>query len=228
MQGGLTNNFQMVLGGAFGRGPDWQNRVGVSLNNAFRTGDTFSFIGWNATDLREPTPLWQAGVIYKTPLLKRKNHNLTVSGGVQRWILTTVKCGAKDWVVPGNLTYTTSVKRLPITFSTDSWSLLSSTLPTGSVIYSQIGTQHTLLKRDRFRLMLRQGPCYTYSWNFYGVNGNRVFRYGGTLVGAWKSTTIEAGFRQQFGLQDAVHRSHYMTLLVTRQFNGGFASLFHR
>lgn len=224
LQGGFANTFQMVLGGAFGAGADWQNRLTVSLNNLWRDGDSLSAFGWSTTDLPTSTPNWQAGLIYKNRILKTRHHDLALSGGVQRWLLPSVKTGAKDWLVSGNLSYNTAVKGLPIMVSQDSWSLLRSTLPTGTVLYNQIYTQHTLLKRERFQLMLRHGPQHTYSWGFYGAEGNRVVRYTGTLVATWMGTTIEAGCRQQFGLQDGIHNNRFWSLLVTRQFTGRFAS----
>jgi hypothetical protein len=87
-------------------------------------------------------PDWQAGLVYKTCLLQRKSHTLEISGGLQRWVLPNVRTGAKDWLLSGNLLYGTKVKRVPIFVSEDSWSLLKSTLPKGSGIYTQIYTQH--------------------------------------------------------------------------------------
>ena len=224
MQGGFTNTFQMVLGGTFGKGADWQDRYSLGVNNLWRDGDSLTAFGWSTTDLPTATPNWQAGLIYKNRVLKTKHHTLALSGGIQRWVLPSVKTGAKDWLVSGNLLYNTSVKGLPITVSQDSWSLLSSTLPIGSAMYTQIYTQHTLLKREGFQLALRHGPAHTYAWGFYGAQGNRVVRYNGSLVATWQGTTFEGGCRQQFGLQDGIHNNRYWSFLVTRQFTGPFGS----
>lgn len=224
MQGGFTNTFQLVLGGTFGEGADWQNRLAVGVNNLWREGDSLTAFGWSTTDLPTSTPNWQAGLTYRYRVLKTKHHTLALSGGLQRWVLPSVKTGAKDWLVSGNLAYNTAVKRLPIVVTQDSWSLLSSTLPTGSAIYTQIYTQHTLFKREGFQLALRHGPAHTYSWGFYGAEGNRVMRYSGSLVATWRGTTFEGGCRQQFGLQDKVHNNRYWSFLVTRQFSGPFSS----
>lgn len=223
LQGGFTNTFQMVLGGTFGEGADWQNRLVASLNNLWRDGDSLTAFGWSTTDLPTATPNWQAGVLYKNRILKTKRHVLVMGGGAQRWLLPSVKSGAQDWLLSGNLNYTTSVKGLPIAVSQDSWSLLRSTLPTGTVLYTQVNTQHTLLKRARVQFALRHGPHYTYSWGFYGAQGSRVVRYGITLVATWKGTTVEAGCRQQFGLQDGIRDNRYWSLLVTRQLTRPFA-----
>ncbi|HEY2014014.1 MAG TPA: hypothetical protein VGH38_10970, partial [Bryobacteraceae bacterium] len=83
-------------------------------------------------------------------------------------------------------------------------------------------TQHMLWKREKLQLALRHGPHYTYSWGFYGAQGNRVVRYGATLVAQWRGTTFEGGCRQQFGLQDGIRNNRYWSLVVTRQFSGPF------
>ncbi len=222
-QGGFTNTFQLVLGGMFGKGPDFQDRMAVSLNNVVREGDSLSVFGWDTLDLPGATPNWQGGLLYKTRLLKKGRQALYITGGGQRWVLPLVGSGAKDWMVTGNLNYLTTVKGLPINISEDFWGLLKSTLPTGSATYTQISTQHVLFKREGFQLALRHGPAYSYSWGFYGVNGSRVMRYTGTLVATWKGNVIEGGCRQQFGLQDDVHNMRYWSILVSRQFNRPFA-----
>jgi hypothetical protein len=218
LQGGITNTFQLVLGGTFGKGSDWQNRLTVSLNNLWRDGDSLSMFGWSTTDIPTATANWQAGMLYKHRLVKTKRQTLVLGGGVQRWLLPSVKSGAQDWLLSGSFNYTTTVKRLPVSISQDSWSLLRSTLPTGSGLYTQINTQHTLLTREGFKLALRHGPHYTYAWGFYGAQGNRVVRYAATLVATWKGTMIEGGCRQQFGLQDGIPNNRYWSLLVSRQF----------
>ena len=223
LQGGFTNTFQLVLGGTFGQGADWQNRMTVGVNNLWRDGDSLSVFGWSTTDLPTATPNWQAGVTYKNRVLKTRRHTLVLGGSMQRWLLPSVKSGAQDWLVVGNLNYTTTVKKLPLTINSDSWSALRSTLPLGSAVYTQINTQHTLFRRGRLQLVLRHGPHYTYSWGLYGALGNRVLRYGGTLVANWKGTMIEAGCRQQFGLQDGIHYNRFWSILVGRSFNRPFA-----
>lgn len=222
IQAGFTNTFQMVLGGYFGDGWDFQNRASLSLNSAFRAGDSVSVFGWSTTDIPSSTPNWQAGMTYKTPLLSRGRHNLTVTGGVQRWVLPMVKTGAKDWLATGDLTYSTNVKGVPVAVSTSSWSLLSSTLPLGSGIYTQVMTQKRLWHRPGFNLALRHGPAYSYSWGLYGAYGHRVFRYTGALVAAWQNTTLEFGCRQQFGLQDGIPYNRYWSVLLTRQITRPF------
>lgn len=222
LQAGFANTFQLTLGGNFGDGFDFQNRATASLNNAFREGDSLAIFGWSTTDLPSRTPNWQAGITYKARVLRKARRTLVVGGGIQRWLLPSVKTGAQDWLAAGTLTYTTSVGRVPIVVTQDSWSLLRSTLPTGSALYTQIYSQHTLLRREGFRLLLRQGPAHTYSRGFYGAQGNRVLRYSGGVVLAWKNTTLEAGCRQQFGLQDGIRNNRFWTLLLTRQITGFF------
>ena len=214
---GLASTFQMPLGGSFGEGPDFLDTLTASLNNALRSGDNLNLFGWNSTDLPTSTADWMAGITYETRLLRRGRHSLTLTPGVQRWVLPNVASGAKDWLFTGNLTYATSVKNVPIFITENSWSLLKSTLPTGSAIYTQVQTQHRLLRRHGFELSLRQGPGHAYSWGFYGLQGNCAFHYGGSLVAAWKGMTLTGGYRQQLGLQDAVPNGHYWEFSLTRQ-----------
>ena len=214
---GITSTFQMPLGGSFGAGPDVLDTMTATLHNAFREGDSLSVFGWNSTDLPASTPDWQGGLLYDSRLFHRGRHTLSAGGGVQRWVLPNVGSGAKDWLVSGNLLYGTSVKKVPVFVSENSWTLLKSTLPTGSAIYTQVYTQHNLMRRHGLQLLLRQGPAHSYSWGFYGLQGNCVFHYGGSLVAIWKGNTFDAGYRQQFGLQDAVPNAHYWAFSVTRQ-----------
>jgi hypothetical protein len=220
--GGFTSTFQMVLGSTFGPGNDLQDKLTAGIGNAFVKHDNLSVFGWSTIDLSIIVPNWQAGVLYKAPLLYRRNQSLFLTGGVQRWLLPLVKTGSRDWLATGNLTYATAVKRIPVFVSEDSYSLLKSNLPTGSGLYSQIYTQHVLLNRHGVNLTLREGPAYTYSWGFYGCNGNRVFRYGASLLTSWKGTTLEAMYRKQIGLQDNIPHNDYWSFLFSRQFSGAF------
>ena len=214
---GFSSTFQMPLGGSFGAGPDVTDTLSASVNNLFRNGYSLSAFGWNSTDLPSITPDWQGGLGYAMPLLRRGRNSLTVSVGAQRWLLPNVATGAKDWLTVGNLTYGTRVGKVPLVVSESSWSLLKSTLPTGSAIYTHVYTEHRLIKRPGFELLLQQGPAHSYSWGFYGLQGNCIVHYGGSLVAIWRGTTISGGYRQQFGLQAAVPNAHYWDFSITRQ-----------
>jgi len=214
---GITSTFQMPLGGAFGLGPDLLDTMSVSLNNAFRSGDSLSVFGWNSTDLRSITPDWQGGLGYDARLFRRGRQSLTIGVGVQRWVLPNVATGAKDWLSVGHLTYGTSVKGVPLYVTENSWSLMKSTLPTGSAIYTQVYTQHSLVKKENFELVFRQGPSHSYSWNFYGLNGNCVLHYGGSLAAIWRGNVVSGGYHRQFGLQDGIPNSNYWEFSLTRQ-----------
>jgi hypothetical protein len=212
----------LILGDTFGKGPDFQNKLTASVNDAFTSGDSLSMFGWSTTDLPSATPNWQAGLLYRIPLVRRGSHTLFLTVGGQRWVLPLVGSGAKDWMVTPNLTYGTSIKGVPIFFSEDSYSLLKSTLPTGSALYSQVYTQHKLWSHHGLQLALRQGPAYSYSWGFYGIEGNRVLRYGGSVIADWKGTTVEAVYRKQFGLQDGMPNNGYWSFSVTRRMSKAF------
>jgi hypothetical protein len=217
VQSGFASTFQLNLGGYFGDGPDWQNRVAANLNNLFKDGDGLCLYGWSTADLRTGAPNWQAGLTYKNRVLRNRHHALTLGGGVQRWLFPSVKSGAQDWLASGSLNYTTAIKKIPVIVNQDSWTLLRSPLPAGTQLHTQIYTQRVLYKREGFQLLLRHGPQHTYSWGFWGANGNRVVRYAGSLAAVWKNTTLEAGYRQQFGLQDGIPNNRYWSFQLTRQ-----------
>jgi len=220
LQGGYANTFQLMLGGTFGEGPDFQNKLTAGISNLLRKGDSLSFYGWSTTDVPQATPNWQAGFSYKERILHKGRHALSIGGGVQRWLFPEVKTGSNDWLATGTLNYTASVKHVPISVTSDSFSLLTSTLPLGSLLYTQIQTQQSLWKHGHYQLSLRHGPMHTYSWGFWGANGNRIVRYGAALALARDNTTVEFGCRQQFGLQDKIAYNRFWTVLITRQMSG--------
>jgi hypothetical protein len=222
LQAGFSSTFQLMLGGTFGEGPDIHDKLAFSAANLSRRGDSLTLYGWSTADVQSLQPNWQAGLSYKVPVFERARQKLMLGGGAQRWLFPSVKTGAKDWLVTGNLTYSTSWKRVPIVVTEDSYTLLKSTLPTGSLLYSQIYSEHALFRRGGVRIMLREGPQYTYSWGFYGARGNRVLRYTGCLLLSWKSNTLETSYRQQFGLQDGIPYNRYWSVSLTRQVGGAF------
>ena len=222
LQGGYASTFQLMLGGTFGEGPDFQNKLTASASNLLRNGDNLSFYGWATTDLPGVAPNWQAGFSYKERILRKGRHSVSLGGGMQRWLFPLVKTGSNDWLATGTANYSTSVKRVPISVTSDSFSLLTSTLTLGSLLYTQIQTQHSLWKRGHYQLSLRHGPMHTYSWGFWGATGNRIVRYGAALTVVRDNTSVEFGCRQQFGLQDKIPYNRFWTVLVTRQMSGGF------
>ncbi len=219
LQSGLADTFQMALGGTFGEGPAWQTRISTGLGNALRAGDSLSVFGWNTLDTRSSSYNWQAGVGYKAPVFKKGSHLLSLGTGVQRWLLPSVKCGANDWLVAGNLVYQAKVPRAVFLLTGDSWTLLKSPLPRGSLLHTQAWLQHDLLRRERFRITFRHGPAHTYSWNFYGANGNRIFRYQTLMAITMKDLSIEGGFRKQWGLQPGIRNNNFWQFAVTRTFS---------
>jgi hypothetical protein len=222
--GGFTNTFQLILGGKFGEGHDVQDKLVLGANNLLRSGDSASLFGWSTTDMSSETPNYQSGLFYKVPVLRDKKQAVTITAGLQRWILPLVGRGTKDWFLIENATYGTAVKRMPLFISEDAYTLVKSNLPTGSALYSQVYAQHELLQKHGVDLALREGPAYTYSWGLYGCSGNRVLRYGGSLVTTWRHTSLETGYRKQFGLQDRIPNNGYWSFLVTRQWTGPFRS----
>jgi hypothetical protein len=119
--------------------------------------------------------------------------------------------------VPGNLAYQTPLTgRFPFVASGDSWTLLNSPLPLGSLLHTQVWLESILFKRERFQIGLKTGPAHTYSWNFYGTSGNRVVRYQNMLTLAFGATLLEGAYRKQWGLQDGIPHNAYWQFSVTR------------
>jgi hypothetical protein len=216
VQTGMADTFQLTLGGMFGNGPAWQNKLTATLSNTLRTGDSLSFYGWNTVDTRRHSNNWQVGLGYKAQVLKTEHHAFSVGSGLQHWRFPSVKTGADDVLIPGNLVYQAKAGRVGITLTEDSWTLLSSPLPVGSLLHSQVWLQHNVLRRRNVAVAFRHGPAHTYSWGFYGANGHRVFRYQTMLAIAFKHIAIEGGIRKQWGLQDGIPHNRYWQFAITR------------
>jgi hypothetical protein len=216
VQTGFADTFQLTLGGTFGAGPGWQNKVTTGVANAFRNGDSVFVYGWDTFDAPTHRNDWQAGLGYRAPVLKRRNFYLSLGSGLQHWRFPGVKTGTNDWLIPGNLVLQTSIRKLPLTVTSDSWSLFSSPLQTGSLVHTQSWLQHRILKRDSLQIAFKHGPAHTYSWKFYGTDGNRVIRYQSMVVITRGATSFEAGYRKQWGLQHGICNNRYWQFSVTR------------
>lgn len=219
LQTGFADTFQLTLGGTFGRGPAWQNRASTGLANLFRPGDLLSLHGWNTTDAPLGVNSTIAGIAYRAPVWRRASQSLTLGSGLQYWNFPTVLTGTTDWLIPGNLAYTARAGRLPITVTSDSWTLLASRLPKGSLVHTQGWIDYPLIHTDPVRLTFRHGPAHTYSWDFYGTHGHRVVRYQTALVLSWKGNQVEAGWRKQWGLQHGIPDNRFWHVSLTRTFS---------
>ncbi len=219
VQTAFHDTFQLTLGGAFGDGPAWQNRVSTGLANLFRPGDLLYLHGWNTTDAPSGQNNTIAGLGYRTPVWRRGSQSLALGSGLQYWNFPFVLTGTTDWLIPGSLVYKARAGRLPLTVISDSWTLLASRLPKGSLVYTQAWIDHPLVKADRVRVSFRHGPAHTYSWNFYATHGHRVVRYQTAVAVEWKETQLEAGWRQQWGLQPRIPDNRYWHLSLSRSFS---------
>jgi hypothetical protein len=216
IQSGLADTFQLTLGGTFGNGPAWQNRLSSGLTGVLRPGDSLLAYAWDTYDLRNRSNNWQAGLGYRAPVFRKGRNSLILGSGVQRWLFPSVKTGAKDWLIPGNLIYQMKLGEFSWITTADSWSLLKSTLPLGSLVHTQSWLQYRILKREPVEISFRHGPAHTYSWNFYGTQGNRVFRYQSMAVFTFKAFSLEGGYRKQWGLQKGIADNNYWQFAVTR------------
>lgn len=218
IQTGFNDCFQLTLGGMFGEGPAWQTKVTTGLTNTFRSGDSLFVYGWDTHDTRSHVNDYQAGIGYKAPVWKHGRQFLSLGTGFQHWRFPSVKTGTHDWLIPGNLLYTTKAGKLPVIVTSDSWTLLKSPLPKGSLLHTQAWLQHSILKHDAVQVLFRHGPAHTWSWNFYGTNGNRVIRYQTMVVIQWKDTALEGGWRKQWGQQPGIQDNQYWQFALTRTF----------
>ncbi|HEY3439763.1 MAG TPA: hypothetical protein VGK29_03390 [Paludibaculum sp.] len=218
-QSGFADTFQLTLGGMFGVGPAWQNKFTTGLTNVLQTGDSVYIYGSDTMDSPTQSNDWQAGMGYKAPVWRKRNHFLSLGSGVQHWRFPSVKTGTNDWLIPGNLLYQTKVKAVPVAVQSDSWTLLKSPLAKGSLLHTQVWMSHPILKRDQVQVVFKHGPAHTYSWNFYGTQGNRVFRYQTMVAISFKDTVIEGGYRKQVGLQDGIQNNNYWQFAVTKTFS---------
>ena len=223
VQTGFADTFQLTLGGTFGGGPAWQNKVTTGAANLFLPSDSLSVYGWDTFDTPGHVNNWQAGVGYKLAVLKGRGQTLSLGSGLQYWQFPSVKTGTIDWLVPGNLIYQARLsKKFSFVATSDSWTLLHSRLPLGSLLHTQTWLQYRLYKGERMQISLKHGPAHTYSWNFYGTNGNRVFRYQAMLAITFKGASIEGGYRKQWGLQTGIRDNEYWQFALIRSFEHGW------
>lgn len=219
LQTGFAETFQLTLGGMFGEGPAWQNRVTLTLNNATSNKDAIFVTGWQTFDTPSHSSDWLAGIGYRRKVINRPQHVLTLTGGLQKWRFPSVKSGANDWLIASTALYQSKLGPFPVTVTSDAWTILYSPLPGGSLINTQAWTSHSLIKSDAWSLSLKHGPSHTYSWNFYGTQGHRVLRYGAGVVLTHGPNTVEAGYRRQWALQPRIPENNFWTVSFTRSFN---------
>lgn len=216
VQTGLTERFQLALGGLFGGGPAWQSRLDAAASNVWREGDALYLYGAESMDLDSLRSDWQAGAGYRRPLMKRSRHEISASAGLQHWKFANVFRGANDWLSHENLTLRSRLRPFALTVTSDSLSLLASPLPTGTLLHTQVWMEHPVWSRDAVQALVRHGPAHTYSWGFYGAHGHRVVRYQSAVVLAAAGAKFEFGYRQQIGLQPRVPDNRLWHFTVSR------------
>jgi hypothetical protein len=217
LQTGFASTFQLTLGGTFGQGPAWQNRVVLDFADVAAKGDTLTFNGWMTLDSPSHRRDWTAAIGYRAPAVKAGPGLLTVTTSWQRWLFPSVLTGARDHLLGANAVYRTKWK-FPITIIADDWVLLKSPLRRGNLTYVQASIAHQLWEGSGCKLMLRHGPATTYSYRFYDRPGWRVFRYGGGLALESAEFTLEGTLRQQASIAPRVPDNRYWTVLLSRRF----------
>ncbi len=218
IQSGLMDSFQLTLGGTFGQGPAWQSRLDSGLTNVWKAGDSLSVFGIESLDLGGKRSDWQAGIDYRTRLWTKGRHVLSGTVGWWHWKFGNVKTGANDWLTHENLTYRRTGRKLALTATSDSWSLLTSPLPTGARLHTQVWMEHPVSRREPFLVSFRHGPAHTYSWGTYGTEGHRVVRYQTMLSVVTAGTRFEVGYRKQLGLRPGIPDNSFWQFSVSRTF----------
>ncbi|MDX2154254.1 MAG: hypothetical protein SFV54_26170 [Bryobacteraceae bacterium] len=215
VQSGLAETYQLALGGVFGQGPSWQNRVETGISNVWKQGDYWYVYGADSNDLRSHQDNWLAGLSYRRPVWARGRQQVVLGGGLQHWKFRSVRDGSNDWLTAESLTYRYS-GRVPFTVTSDSYTVVASRFAKGSLVTTQAWLEHRLSKRESPRIVFRHGPAETYSWGFWGTNGNRVWRYQSMLSFAWKTTRIEGGLRKQWGMHRGIPDNTLWQFSVSR------------
>lgn len=221
LQSGLADTFQLTLGGMFGAGPAWQNRLTLGRANAFRRGDALSVYGWDTYDARDSSHNYQAGLGYKAVAWTRGAQSLTLGSGFQHWRFPSVKTGTHDWLVPGTLAWAGKVGPQAYLVTGDSWTLLASPLARGTLLHTQSWLRYPIFRSEWLRVEVRHGPAHTYSWGFYGTSGHRVMRYQTMLELRFKNVSVEGGWRRQWGLQTGIADNNYWQVALIRSFGFG-------
>ena len=218
VQSGFADTFQLTLGGTFGDGPAWQNRVAASVGNIVRQGDSFLLSGFATVDTARHHPDWMASIAYRTRFLNSRGRQLYGTASFERWRLPSVQTGAQDWIAGYGANYAGQIWKLPVTVQSNLWTALHSSLRKGTLLHTQVWVGHALLKSEVLNVTLRHGPQHTYSWNFYGTHGHRIVRYAGALVLSHGATSVEAGYRQQAGLQPNIPDNRLWSVIFSRTF----------
>lgn len=216
LQTGFASTFQLTLGGTFGRGPAWQNRVNVDFKDTILKGDAISLSGFTTVDNPTLRRDWTAGVSYRARPLPVAGGSLVVTGGWQRWLFPSVLGGARDHLLAFNGSFRDRWK-FPVTISVDNWTLVKSPLRKGNLTHAQFLVAHTLMEAGGTIVVLRHGPSTAYSHHFYDRPGWRVLRYGGSLAVESREFTVEATVRQQGGVAPGVVPNTYWAVMVTRR-----------
>ena len=215
---GLADTFQLTLGGAFGNGPAWQSRIESGLTNAWSQGDSVYVCLSESLGLDPRRSDWQANVEYRRPVWEQGRQQLAALFGFQHWKFANVKTGTNDWLTHEALIYRAALpRRLGVIATSDSWTLLKSPLPKGSLLHTQVWVEHVLHKSERVSVTFRHGPAHTYSWEFYGTNGHRVIRYQTLVAITFRGgTRVEGGIRRQLGLQPSIPDNNFWQFSIAK------------
>jgi hypothetical protein len=136
LQTGFARAFQLNLGGTFGDGPGWQNRVILDFPNVVAKGDGITMNGWMTVDAPSGRRDWIAGVGCRAPARRIGRGTLAVTAGWQRWLFPSVLGGVRDHLAAVNGSYRVPWK-LPFTVPADQWVNFHSAHSKGSLTLIQ-------------------------------------------------------------------------------------------
>ncbi len=203
---GINQTFQLTLGGMFSDGVNFQNSITIDLKNALRNDGVLRVTGIAHTDTEDLSRDWIGAVNYLYPIAVWEKGKLVASGGLHLWRFPSVLQGRTDLIVDSGLILTQSG---PFPVSVDANVKTLAVGPGrrgvgGQIYHFRALSPIPLLRRGKTQVVLQHGPSYTYANRFYGLNGNRVFRYEAGIVlqrGNWAVDTV---LRQQWALQRGI------------------------
>lgn len=218
MQSGLADAMQLSLGGSFGDGPAFQNRVTITRTGLSHSRDSLQFYGWTTTDLRSGALDTDVGIRYRVPVRRFRRTNLVAGAGLEHWNFPSVLGGTRDIVLDTYASWAGG-ERMPWSVSANGKTLLRSDLPRGTFLCVQANYTNRLLKLGSRSLIVQHGPVYVYSWGLYGRSGHRVLRYAAAVQFGDNKWGAEFLMRPQIGLQPGIPDGRYWTAGLVRRFS---------
>ncbi len=215
----LAPAFQLSLGGFFDPGPSVQTRWSHAVSNLFREHDKLTVAGFQAVSVPTGHLNWHAGIFYQRRLAQTGPWIWDLAGGVERWRFPSALQGTQDWAAAWTLSTRKPGRHVTWTAMVDGRNNFISNVPRGTLVVTAVTATHVLWRGEKTLLALQHGPIYAHSWNLYGRQGPRVFRYSGAVSWSTPKWSIEAGIRPQAGLSPGVPHYCYWSFGVSYHYS---------